>query len=97
MSEMIERVAQAIDPLPWTDLARDHWRKGGVEEGKEAARAKARAAIEAMREPTEAMVKAGTIGWDPMDGSGVRPVFDPTKPYEAMIDAALNDKSPPPG
>jgi hypothetical protein len=45
----------------------------------------ARAAIEAMREPTVAMHKAGTIrddGADPTNAKGV---------YSVMIDAALKD------
>lgn len=46
----------------------------------------------ALREPSEAMVKAGTIGWDALDGSPVKPMFDPTKPFTAMIDAALQEK-----
>ena len=52
-------------------------------------RRKAKAAIEAMLVPTEEMVKAGTIMWDPMDGSPIRAAFDPLKPYQAMIKKAL--------
>lgn len=76
MSEMVERVAGVIVE----NNMRLSW---------EEARDLARAAIEAMREPTIAMVKAGTISWDPMDGGPVRPMFEPTKPYQSMIDAAL--------
>ena len=51
----------------------------------------ARDCIKAMREPTKAMVKAGSIGWDAGDGSPIRPVFDPTDAWQAMIDASLED------
>ena len=51
MSEMIERVAKAIlkaySEDPWEDLNK-HWREVYTTE--------ARAAIEAMRKPTEAMI-----------------------------------------
>ncbi len=48
-----------------------------------------RRGVEAMRIPTDAMVKAGTVGWDALDGSPIRPMFAPTPAYTAMIDAAL--------
>jgi hypothetical protein len=100
MSEMAERVARAIYQsqeeyrcaelsklhghnysfLPWED-APEHWRNMAM--------GSARAAIEAMREPTEKMIEAGTVGWDALDGSGVRPMFAPQRPYRAMIDEAL--------
>lgn len=54
----------------------------------------ARAAIAAMRDPTEKMIEAGTVGWDAMDGSGIRPMFAPQRPYRAMIDAALSEDKP---
>lgn len=88
MSEMVERVARAI-AVAGNGGTWDDWYS---EDQKEFHRRRARAAIEAMREPTKAMVKAGTISWDPMDGSPIRPMFDPKRPYEAMIDTALNEK-----
>lgn len=72
MSEMVERVARAIEAK--------------VNEGRDFCSAEdvARAAIEAMREPTEAMEEAAL---------DVRPLMLPDSPREvwgAMIDAALN-------
>lgn len=88
MNKMIENVAIAMateyygkPPEP-----EDFFLQGVVD-----VRALARAAIRAMGSPTDAMIKAGTIGWDPMDGSPIKAVFDPTKPYQAMIDAALKN------
>lgn len=77
MSEMIERVAREISACCKND---SDW---------ELRKRMARAAIEAMREPTEKMIEAGTVGWDALDGSGIRPMFAPQRPYRAMIDAAL--------
>lgn len=82
MSEMIERVAKHIYDgrngrgcKPWGHLPRAHQEPYLVD---------ARAAIEAMREPTEAMEEAAL---------DVRPLMMPDTPrelWEAMIDAALN-------
>jgi hypothetical protein len=58
----------------------------------------ARAAIEAMRQPTEAMVKEGddAMNWDSSDTNGswfVRYLEgDAAKSWSAMIDAALKDE-----
>lgn len=54
----------------------------------------ARAAVLAMRVPSEAMVKAGAIYWDPADGSPIKMAFNPTEPYGRMIDAALSEDKP---
>jgi hypothetical protein len=68
----------------------------------EADRAEARAAIEAMREPTEEMLKAAFVAmnetpsgtWKAMKAEGVTPrrLFDVKQAprWRAMIDAALN-------
>lgn len=96
MSEMVERVAMAI----WNsresrfpdrvqrrpdDLDRSSGVWGAVV-------ADARAAIEAMREPTEAMVKAGYVadplGYD-VDDSDISMLY--SRIYEGMINAALKD------
>lgn len=63
MNEMIERVARVIAPEAFDrtafDARADYFTKpGDFEAGQERARAKARAVIEAMREPTEAMMGA---------------------------------------
>lgn len=69
--EMVEKVAEAIR-LHTTDA---HWTPEGL----------ARAALEAMREPTEAMVQAGVTA-DPGKTLGERV----TNCHAAMIDAALS-------
>lgn len=52
-----------------------------------------RAAIEAMREPTRAMQKAGEeAGGKAAEWTGDSIVFDARKSWPAMIDAALNQK-----
>lgn len=76
---MLERCTKAIDKV-------DHRKATGMQD---LSRMMARAVIEEMREPTKEMIKAGTIGWDPMDGSPIKPMFEPTKPYQKMIDEAL--------
>lgn len=86
MSEMIERVAIAIqDALIAKSSAESSLM--GV----------ARAAVEAMREPTEAMEQAGLLA---NEFTNPRPcgrfcisraTLPASKPYEAMIDAALKE------
>ena len=51
-------------------------------------RAAARAAIEAMREPTEAMQEAGLIQMPPLASNELAHVTEPV--WQAMIDAALS-------
>lgn len=87
MSEMIERVATAIyenrrrmyeDRVPFKDLYPSAQRPYLDE---------ARAAIEAMREPTEEMIAAGARG------SGEDSQDVALGAWEAMIDAALSKDS----
>lgn len=81
MSEMVKRVARAIrvarqsDP----DTPPQEPQAGELEWWIP----EARAAIEAMREPTEAMQRA----WEGPESWG----WGPLKVYRAMIDAALRD------
>lgn len=88
MTTMIERVARAIAMRNegWTKNAKDYITH-------------ARAAIDAMREPTGAMVAAGIkreVGWEygkrgcPDDG----PHVSSHATYTAMIDAALLEQQP---
>ena len=77
MSEMIDRVARALDPGAFQMTG------GDSADAREDARIMARAAIEAMREPTKAMIDAG------MQHEGI----DLRSEYCAMIDAALNAPS----
>jgi len=85
---MIERVARAI----YEDIS------AGADD-MESCIIAARAAIEAMREPTDSMVKAGIkreVGWEygergcPDDG----PHVSSHASYTAMIDAALAEQQP---
>ena len=87
---MLEKVARAI-----CSKSDEYcfWREGLANPDATCATclAQAKAAIEAMLDPTDEMVKAGTVHWDPCDGSPIRAVFEPTKPYQAMIDTALKE------
>lgn len=87
---MIERVARAIDPDIWeidgpiptkADTIKFHQRR-------QYSIAKARAAIEAMRDHTREMDAAGyeACSWDIVKGP------DHVDVYRAMIDAALQEK-----
>ena len=78
-TDMIERVARAIArPEDWDEL-KPHWH--------EVFREQARAAIEAMREPTKRMVDAGRDE-DTLTGA-IASV------WAVMIDAALKGQNPP--
>lgn len=87
MSEMIERVARQIfetNITVYLRLSMDFSEQ--TVSVQEQYRGLARAAIEAMREPTEAMEEAAL---------DVRPLMLPDSPrevWEAMIDAALNEE-----
>ena len=97
MSDMVEKVARAIDPEAF-DLPRDT--RGAAQKWRlrtAKARKLARAAIEAMREPTEAMCRTGESSkgasspesW--VDGS-----YTPENVeliWKDMIDAALKGEA----
>jgi hypothetical protein len=94
MSEMVERVARAIDPTAWRWLDSIVGREPAhpAEAPTRATQVRqARAAIEAMREPTEAMLRASPVVGTGPDERGNWAVN--TKPaqavWPAMIDAAL--------
>jgi hypothetical protein len=74
MSEMVERVASAVSEA-MMDCS-------GIEYREEEPRIVARAAIKAMRVPTQAMFEAGQAGdnWSQMDARLI---------WRAMIDEAL--------
>lgn len=81
MTTMIERVARA--------QAEVIFGKGCPLDDDDYVRA--RAAIEAMREPTDAMVDAGfDAGDDTVQGYSEN--ADPQDTWQAMIDAALNEQ-----
>lgn len=73
MNEMIERVARAIDPLIWKLADKQpEYRDRDANKIRESLQS-ARAAIKAMREPTEAMVAVGCeeLPWGDEHGSVV--------------------------
>lgn len=74
MSEMVERVARAISKADENDGSIVTW---------VSYRRTARAAIEAMREPTESMMEAGE--------KHIREGRFSSVNWKRMIDAALND------
>lgn len=83
MSEMIERVARALDPDMWQAMdSGSH-----MPTSKALSLSHARAAIEAMRTPAEAMVHAGIDAWTKS------PMAVSTQ-YTAMIAAALQETKP---
>jgi hypothetical protein len=86
MSEMVERVALAIYVAEIGGP--EGWNHPRVEAGKERWFAKARAAIEAMREPTETMVNEGA---DELR-AGDRSRSTPPHVWRAMIDGALHSE-----
>ncbi len=99
MSEMVERVARAIQ---WGDF---NWKTGGLEssalepdweEWGELYIFMARAAIAALRVPTDGMTKAGlnaVLGppAHPLDLPSQSLIY-PVSAWEAMIDAILEEK-----
>jgi hypothetical protein len=96
--DLVERVARAIDAATWTNFDNYAGLKGWTEEERNAemlasrsiqkSLGNARAAIEAMKPPTEAMIEAG-VAADHGSTLGERV----TNCHEAMISAAL---TPPP-
>lgn len=87
MSEMIERVARKMAGQYMIDDGFGEDSRRGAEQGEmwKNFRASARAAIEAMREPTEAMIDAAYEHALDENAKGV---------WQDMIDAALTDKQP---
>lgn len=86
MSEMIERVSRALYPEKWEghdvcrELHPDYWAFPMEIEDRDRLLARARTAIEAMREPSKAMDTAGL---------DCGPDRDHGTYWRAMIDAAL--------
>lgn len=93
VESMIERVAKAIvagDSGPEGSVLFDiHWREFGDGYMKGA-----RTAIEAMREPTDAMVHAGVDANHTLEAIEGYPEYPEScaNIYRAMIDAALNEQ-----
>jgi hypothetical protein len=98
MSEMIERVSRAVFPNEWLALDRGDIWKHVVDDVRADLLNRGRAAIEAMREPTEAMVKAGDQKnhEDALIEAGCINITNELPAiYDAMIDAALAETSRP--
>lgn len=91
MSEMIERLERCLYEY-WADHYQGLHTKVPFESLSEVernfGRGMARAAIEAMREPTEAMIRAAYAADQVNANSGG--LVAPEKAYPAMIDAALD-------
>lgn len=87
---MIERVARAIRPRVWARLD-----SGEISDDANDARYRsleqARAAIEAMREPTDKMVRSAYECRDPGFCDEPGETQSPEECWEAMIDAALSE------
>jgi hypothetical protein len=83
--DMVERVARALEPKCRA------FGQGNMP--MMVALEFARAAIAAMREPTEEMLRAGQA-LDDFDYGPCRGAADPIEHWHAMIDVALNEKSP---
>ena len=87
MSEMVERVARAIADAVYDAIkaALFETRENYVDQNWPKFATDARAAIAAMREPTEAMAARGYDMYDPEHDSGP----GPDEFWRAMIDEAL--------
>ncbi|MDI6027029.1 hypothetical protein QBK99_12595 [Corticibacterium sp. UT-5YL-CI-8] len=93
---MIERVARALFDI---DYKKEPEREHLWLDGKDFYKASARAAIEAMREPTEYMLNVGSCHEDPEEryagdiSLGIKGEGDIAgEVFKAMIDAALSEK-----
>jgi hypothetical protein len=88
MSEMVERVARAMFEDDQFDYEpkMPTWEETGA---REEYRRKAKIAIRAMREPSEAMIDAAYTGYD-SEGFGIGR-HDALTVWQAMIDATLPD------
>jgi hypothetical protein len=84
---MVERVARALFEEEWDDKSSEPWER--AEEDERAAwRKSARAAIEAMREPTGVMIAQGSWASDGRNEIGSTGAKNA---WRKMIDAALTD------
>jgi hypothetical protein len=89
--DMVERVARALAMDQWPE---HNWPADFSEREAEDYRGHARAAIEAMREPTEAMLAAGFGDASPtIWTAGITPE-DQRNVWQAMIDSTLKAQSP---
>lgn len=99
---MVERVSRALWPDRWAthdgtkENSPDYWEMPTQVEDRRRLLERGRIAIAAMREPTEAMCHAGFFNADhSIEGVGdlaPEPESQPRLIYQAMIDAALEEK-----
>lgn len=85
MSEMLERVAKAIERERWV-IAMEQM-LGARITSLEGSRRTARAAVEALCEPSEAMLHSGAAFCQNHPSAGAEHIADAA--YRAMIDAAI--------
>lgn len=84
MSEIVEKVARVLEPQAWAALGAGDTL--AYKNRRTSSLRKARAAIEAMREPSAPMVQAGATSEDAVVGSSENCA---AATYRAMIQAAL--------
>lgn len=89
MSNMVEKVARAINDALVPRFGAQNW-QAIDENARNSFREQARAAIEAMREPTEEMLQAGTNAVD--DGETYSCRAKAEGAYYDMLSAALSPK-----
>ncbi len=90
MSEMLDRIARAIDPDRFDEFQTHDDTCPDCRAGREAVRARARKVLDALREPTEAMMWAGYNEYEAEKDSILGPA--PVPMWRAMIDRALQEK-----
>lgn len=90
----VEEVARALDPLAWAVPEDDYPAEKARREAKQfQSLSAARRAIEAMREPTEAMKVNGGIAIEQAAFEQGKVVFEAAGgAFQAMISAALNEE-----
>ncbi len=92
MNEIVDRIAKVLceravaENDPQSDFNMLSW-SALSEEGKDEWRSDARAVIEAMREPTNSMMEAGSFAMPIVEGYSMPD--DEKNVWQAMIDAAL--------
>ena len=90
---MVEKVARALcahDDLDW-DAQANPFTSGSGDDNQVAYLSAARAAIEAMRGPTRAMIYTGEARRESKGEGASRENYDAAAIFTAMIDAALSE------
>lgn len=87
-NQMVERVARALAAHSWELGGNDHSKEPFVDRRWPHYTGQARAAIEAMRDPTPTMIRAAYLTYDSEGQGGVDPE-QAEHAWRSMIDAAL--------